>query len=123
MLNFVMEYSRMMILSIAFVFGLTLCGLGFRANEVFRNEQRLPMQWWLNGQVTWSAPRALALAFVPILAVSVLTMYVYFALSIVPRSGQKNLMLPTLIFIGVMFVAIQLLHLWLIRKTLRRNGS
>lgn len=40
---------------ITIFFALLLCGLAIRANSRFRNRDRLPMQWWLTGDVTWSA--------------------------------------------------------------------
>ena len=81
------------------------------------------MQWWLTGDVTWSAPRPLALAFVPALAICVLTTYVGMAMNVRPGVGQENQVLPTLIGFGAMFIVIQLLHLWLTGITLRRGGS
>jgi len=88
----------MAMLGIAFFFGLILCGLALRANWRFRDESRLPMQWWLNGEVTWSAPRVGALAFVPALGIAVLTINAALALNLRPRPGQEGMVLPT--FIG-----------------------
>lgn len=51
---------------------LVVCALACRADVRFRSEDRLPMQWWITGEVTWSAPRRLALAFMPALAMSYL---------------------------------------------------
>lgn len=113
----------MALLGIAFFFGLVLCGLAVRANSRLCDEDRLPMQWWLNGEVTWSAPRVVALACVPVLAVGVLAINVVLALNLRPRPGQEGMVLPTFIATGVTFIAVQLLHVWLIEKTLRRNGS
>ena len=108
---------------IAFFFGLILCGLSFRANSRFRDEDRLPMQWWLTGEVTWSAPRVVALAFVPALAIIVLTLNAGLALNLRPRPGQEGMVLPAFIGTGILFIAIQLFHFWMIEKTLRRNGG
>ncbi|TXM67598.1 hypothetical protein FV222_20140 [Methylobacterium sp. WL103] len=45
-----------------------LSALSLWANGPFSALDRLPMQWSLSGEVNWSAPRPLALAFVPVLA-------------------------------------------------------
>jgi hypothetical protein len=108
---------------IAFFFALLLCGLAVRANSHFRNEDRLPMQWRLTGDVTWSAPRVLALAFIPTLATGILMINAVLALNLQPRPGQERMVLPTFIGVGIVSVGIQLLHFWLIEKTLHRDGS
>ena len=113
----------MVMLGVAALFGIVLAGLALRANARFRNEKRLPMQWWLNGEVTWSAPRIFALALIPALAICVLAACVALNLNVPSRAGQEGMVLPTLIAMGAIFVACQLLHLWLIDKSLRRNGS
>ena len=43
-------------LVVAVILGLILCALAYQADARFRSEDRLPMQWWLTGEVTWSAP-------------------------------------------------------------------
>ena len=83
----------------------------------------MPMQWSLSGTVNWSAPRILALSFVPALAICFLTFFVVLALNVRPRAGQESMVLPMLIIIGATFVAANLFHLWLIEKTLRRNRN
>lgn len=103
------------------IFAVVLCGIARRANARFRDRDRLPMQWRLNGEVTWSAPRAVALGFIPALALSVIVSLAVLSATIPPRPGQGDLVLPTFAGIGVMFVAIQLLHLKLVAATLRRN--
>ena len=108
--------------AIAGFFILILCRLALRANARFRREERLPMQWWLNGDVTWSAPRPLALAFIPALGTCVLLIFAAASLHVPPRAGQEHLVIPAFLGLGAMFVAVQLLHIWLIRVTLRRNG-
>lgn len=110
-------------LGIAIIFGLILCGLAWKANERLKNENRLPMQWWLTGEITWSAPRPLALAFIPALAIVVLAIYIVSALTVRPRVGQETDIIPAVIGLGAIFIAIQLAHLWLIARTLRRNGN
>lgn len=112
----------MAIVSIAVLFGLALCGLAWRANARFRLEDRLPMQWWFDGSVTWSAPRPVALTFIPGLALFVLSSFVFLSLNVQARPGQEGMVLPTLLGVGVVFVVIQFVHFWLIEKTLRRSG-
>ena len=113
----------MSIIVTAVFFSLALCGFALSANKRLRNEDRLPMQWLLSGEVTWSAPRLMALALIPALAISVFVSFIVLSLNVRPRPGQEGLVLPTFIAIGITFIAIQLLHLWLIEKTLRRNGK
>ncbi len=113
----------MAMVGVAVVFGLLLCGLAIRANSRFRREDRLPMQWWLNGDVTWSAPRVLALAFIPALAIGVLAINAVLAMNLEPRPGQENMVLPGLIGTGLLFLVVQRLHFWLIEKTLHRGDS
>lgn len=107
----------------AVIFSLALCGLAWRANARFRREDRLPMQWWLNGEVTWSAPRPIALALIPALAIFVFASLIVLSRNVAPRPGQEGMVLPTLIGLGATFVFIQALHFWLIERSLRRNGS
>ena len=112
-----------MLLTIAIAFSLLLCWFAVRANARFANEKRLPMQWWLNGEVTWYAPRHVALTFIPALANCVLAFYIVLTFTSKPRPGDEHLVLPILILLGATFVAVQLLHLFLVERTLRRNGS
>lgn len=113
----------MTLVIIAVLFALALCGLARLANARFRHEDRLPMQWWLGGNVTWSAPRPVALALIPTLAFSVLVSFVVLSLNMQPRPGEEGMVVPTLIAIGALFVLIQLLHFWMIDKTLSKNGN
>ena len=108
-------------LVVAVILGLILCTLAYRADARFRTEDRLPMQWWLTGEVTWSAPRRLALAFIPALAIASLSIFAVMSFTMKPRAGQEALVLPSLIGLGLTFIAIQLAHFWLITKTLRRH--
>jgi len=100
---------------------LILCALAYRADALFHSEERLPMQWWITGEVTWSAPRRLALAFMPALAIVLLGFVTIMALNVPARPGQEGFVLPTMIGLGATLIAVQLLHFWLISKTLRRQ--
>ena len=113
----------MIIFSVAVLFGLLLGALACWADRRFRNEDRLPMQWSLTGEITWSAPRRVALAFIPALAVIVLAILGVIMLTLQPRAGQESQVLPAFMGLGATFVAIQLAHFWLIARTLRRNAG
>jgi hypothetical protein len=108
-------------LVVSAVFVVILTALAYRANTRFRSESRLPMQWGITGAVNWSAPRSVALAFIPILAIGALGFQVFMAMNVPARTGQEGLVFPVLVGTGVTLVAVQLLHLWLIERTLRRN--
>ena len=112
----------MVVLCIALLFGVFIVGLSLRANNRFRHASRLPMQWSLSGVVNWSAPRAVALSFIPATAGVVLTLFVFLALNVKPRTGQENMVLPVLMTIGSTYIAVQFLHHRLIAKSLR-DGS
>ena len=102
-------------------FILVTCILAYRANTRFRSEGRLPMQWGLTGQVNWSAPRRVALAFVPVLAIVLLGFFTVMLINVPPRAGQEGLVFPILVVTGVTLVAAQLAHFWLIGRTIRGN--
>ncbi|MCC2980873.1 hypothetical protein [Sphingomonas sp. IC4-52] len=112
----------MIMIIIAMVYGAAMLVVAWRANARFRREERLPMQWLLNGDVTWSAPRRMALAFMPALSIPMLAALIWLFLNVAPRPGQEHLVFPVFVGIGALFVAIQLLHVWLIDRTLRRAG-
>lgn len=70
---------------------------------------RLPMHWGLDGRATWSAPRGLALAFVPALAAAVLLAVGWTARSAGREDGTAA---ATLQFVlPAAFLALHLLHL------------
>lgn len=110
-------------LVVSAVFVVILTALAYRANMRFRSESRLPMQWGITGAVNWSAPRSVALAFIPILAIGVLGFQVLMALNVPARAGQEALVFPVLVGSGVTLVAVQLLHFWLIERMLRHNAG
>ncbi len=100
---------------------LAMCGVAFWANRRLRSEDRLPMQWH-GREVTWSAPRPIALAFVPALAFLVFCGLSVLSLYTRPRPGQEGMVIPSLIAIGLLFLAVQVFHLWMVEKTIRRDG-
>ncbi|MBW6525245.1 hypothetical protein KZ813_00145 [Sphingomonas sp. RHCKR7] len=104
---------------ITVLFGFVMCVIASRANAKLMRERRLPMQWWFDGTVTWSAPRRLALAFVPVLGSVVLTALCVLANWARPRAGQEGMVLPSFIVIGMFFVGTQVLHIRLISRSLK----
>jgi len=59
---------------------------------------RLPMQWGIRGDVTWRAPRAVALLFSPMLAIATLGLLYWLAGSHVAELGWLA------VFIAAIFV-------------------
>lgn len=106
---------------IAILFCATSFGIAVWANTRLRSEERLPMQWLISGEVTWSAPRPIALAFMPALASAVFAGLAVLSRYARPRPGQEHMIIPTAIAVGIIFLAVQLFHLWLIEKTVRRD--
>ena len=105
---------------IAIAFSFALCWIASIANARFSSDNRLPMQWWIDGKVTWDAPRHFALAFVPVLGTSVLALFILMNFTMKIRPGDEHLVIPILIVVGCIFVAVQLLHLYLVARSLRR---
>ncbi|RYE53154.1 MAG: hypothetical protein EOP20_13830 [Hyphomicrobiales bacterium] len=108
---------------IGLVFSLLLSAIAIWANAHFGSEERLPMQWWLDGRVTWTARRRLAVAFIPAISIPILLGFSVFLAYAQPRPGQKDLVVPSLIALGLVFVAVQIFHLWMVDKTARTKGS
>jgi len=113
----------MVVLIVAVSIALIMIGLSVQANSRFRQEERLPMQWSISGSVNWTAPRILALSFTPALTIGILIFFVIASISLQPRPGQEGEVVPALMCTGSIFIAVHLFHLWLIGKTLRRDGS
>ena len=108
---------------IALIFCLSFCGVALWANRRLRDHERLPMQWWLTGEVIWSAPRPVALAVIPAFSSIALVGLALLSFNVQPRPGQEGLEMPANIAAGIMLLAVQLFHLWMIEKTIRRKGS
>src|SRR3546814_10008934 len=85
---------------LAIVFALVMIVLSVRANTRFRKEQKLPMQWMisrsqpLSSTVIRSAPRVIALGFVPFLGITVPSLFAIGATTLTPRPGQEGMLLP-----------------------------
>jgi len=110
-----------MIQSVVAVLGLAvMIEMSRRADRRFRGEQRLPMQWLLDGTVIWTAPRRVALAFTPVLAAFVLAATVAMTLLLKPRPGQEGLEVPVVAGMALVFIGAHALHLWLIVRFARK---
>ena len=55
----------MSIVVVSVISVLVTCALAYRADASFHSEDRPPMQWWVTGEVTWSAPRHLGASPLP----------------------------------------------------------
>lgn len=97
---------------------IILLALSVRADFQFRNEARLPMQWLLDGTVTWYAPRRLALAFTPVLTAVVLAFTVAIPFFSQPRPGQGWLLIPVILIVASISISIHVFHVWMIKKQL-----
>jgi uncharacterized BrkB/YihY/UPF0761 family membrane protein len=106
---------------ISLLFVLVSCGIALLANARFRDEDRLPMQWWLDGEVTWSAPRRMALAFIPALGLLLFASVAVLFLYTTPRPRQEGLVIPSMLAAGILFLAAQLFHLWMVERTVQRS--
>lgn len=109
----------MLIGAVWIAFIVVICILAYRANARFRSAARLPMQWGMTGKVNWSAPRPIALAFMPVLSAVLLGFITVMAMTVPPRPGQEHLVLPVSLVMGSALVVAQLFHFWLIDRTLR----
>ncbi|WHO40478.1 hypothetical protein PMI04_007745 [Sphingobium sp. AP49] len=98
-----------------------MIALSVRANRRFRTIDRLPMQWTLTGAVSWRAPRAVALAFTPVLGTFVIMLTGAMPLWVPPRAGQEGLVIPVLMAMAAGFVAIHALHIWMIGRWSKRR--
>ncbi|WP_235674166.1 MULTISPECIES: hypothetical protein [unclassified Paracoccus (in: a-proteobacteria)] len=81
------------------------------ANQRFPKAANLPMQWDLAGKPMWFAPRVAALAFTPLLAISV-TGFIFMV------AGRAEGHIAALV--AVAFLAAHLLHLMLVYRHLTR---
>ena len=109
-------------MAIALVAVALLAAMSLRANRRFQMEPRLPMQWWLDGSVTWTAPRRVALAFTPVLAAICLAAVVALAIFVKPRAGQEHLVTPAILAVALVCLCVHAVHLWMMRRTVQRKA-
>jgi hypothetical protein len=112
----------MLIPILVLCFVLAEIAIAIRANAALCHEDRVPMQWSIKGEVNWTAPRAVGLAFCPVVTVVVLCVFWFSSLR-PTRLGQEHLVVPLLLTAGTVLTSVQLLHLWLVFKTLKRGGK
>lgn len=105
------------------VFSFVIMGVATWANAHFVAEKRLPMQWWLNGELTWSAPHPVALAFIPVISIASLLGFALLLSYTQPGPGQEGMVVPAFIALGAIFLAAQIFHVWMAERTLRREGG
>lgn len=98
-----------------------LVAMSVRANRRFKNHDRLPMQLYLDGSASWTAPRKVALSFTPILAAIILMATAALTTFLNPKAGQEGLVIPAIVLIALVFIGAHALHLWLIGKSFRRQ--
>ncbi len=91
--------------------------MSWRANMRFAHVPRLPMQWSPTGSVNWSAPRAMALSFMPCLAALMLVGTTVVSIVAVPRPGQEGMVVPVIAVMALGLIGAHALHLWLIGRT------
>ena len=84
------------------------------ANALLPAASHLPMQWGLKRGVNWSAPRWIALAFTPILAIAVLA-FIFFLSDSGSEDGQG-----VTVAVAAAFLLGHGLHLWLVWRHLTR---
>lgn len=97
-----------------------MLSLSARANRAFARFDRLPMQWSFSG-VTWFAPRRIALLLLPLMALPIL-MGTASALFLAPPADPADVV-TTVAAMAAGFIAIQLLHLWLIYRWSLSHGA
>ncbi|MBN9318831.1 MAG: hypothetical protein BGN86_13275 [Caulobacterales bacterium 68-7] len=105
---------------IAAVFIALLIAASVWANRRFADQASLPMQWGISGQVNWTAPRRVALAFTPVLGGVIIGGTAALLIAGVPtHPGQEHMGAQVLAMQGMAFLAGHTLHLWLISRTVR----
>ncbi len=94
-----------------FIVLLLMSLIAIAANNKLHHLHRLPMQWSLSGQVNWSAPRVIALASFPAIFAAISS-----ALILTSISEHEQSTAQSLIFLGIVMIGLQILHLWLVHK-------
>lgn len=85
--------------------------LAVAANSRFADLERLPMQWGLSGQVNWTAPRVLGLAFVPVLYAVLAGIFIWAA-----EHDPEKYTAKSVGIVLIALIAVQILHLWMIGR-------
>lgn len=90
-----------------------------RADRRFQHLDRLPMQWSIGGDVTWTAPRRIALLFIPVLALFVLIAAVLSTFFLEPHPGQEGIEVLVVFILSLSLIGAHSLHIWLIGKAVK----
>jgi hypothetical protein len=110
-------------LVIAFVGIAVLFFMSRWANGRYRAHDRLPMQLGMDGAATWTAPRPMALLFMPMLGALLLTAAVIGTFVAEPRAGQEGLEGPVVLMLALGLVGVHAFHLWIIDRLLRNSDG
>ena len=94
-----------------------MIALSLWADRLWRDVPMLPMHWSITGRVTWTAPRRVALAFTPVLAILMLGTT---AALLAHASDPAHAGARTMAIMAASFLGVHLLHLWLIGRTVGR---
>ena len=86
--DFVLDTILALLIACATMGALIL--MSMRADRRFSHRERLPMQWSFGGSVNWRAPRRVALALTPALALLCLLAAVVSTALLAPRPGQEG---------------------------------
>lgn len=105
---------------VALIIEALLIAMSVAVAAQLNGHPKLPMQWQLDGTVTWMAPRRFALAFTPGLTLFVLGTILALSVMIEPRSAQEWLLIPVTLIVGFIFVSVHALHLWMMIKFVKR---
>jgi hypothetical protein len=87
---------------------LMACLALFACLRIAPGKADIPMQWSLRGKVNWSAPRGLAFAFIPALALAIY--------GVLAAGGNTETFTPT----GFALLAAQVLHVALVWRWFRK---
>ena len=108
------------IMAVGFV--AVLAAMSARSAKGLARDQRLPMQWGLDGRATWRAPRDVALAFTPVLAAVTLISTALASLLGPVEGADAGLYFGVLTGMGLAWVGAHALHLWLVARWRRAEG-
>lgn len=86
-----------------------IAAIALFTNRRFRDMDRLPMQWGLSGEVNWTAPLPVALAFIPAIHAVLVAALLLSSVHDPARYGAYNVA-----FLTVVLIAVQIFHLWMI---------
>ena len=104
--------------SAPFVTGMTVLVLAAMSLAFARRApagMKLPMQWGLDRRPTWSAPRGIALAAFTLIPFSLASLWV--------EPDERLEFRLVLAFVGLAYIAVHALHLYLLSRWLRAQGK